>query len=67
MLNDNLCRMEVRGYKEPHVIDCRNPPNLYVHVVMGDTDHAGTVKPIKVSYGQACPFLKAEWGTNYED
>src|SRR5688572_28589933 len=61
MHNDNLCRMEIRGYKEAHVIDCRKPPSLYVYVVMGDTDHAGSVKAVKVGYGSVCPFLKCDW------
>lgn len=67
MQNDNLCRMEVRGYREPHFIDCRKPPSLYVYVVMGDTDHAGTVKPIKVGYGSACPFLHCDWQIDSEE
>lgn len=59
--------MEVRGYTEPHFIDCRKPPNLTVYVVMGDTDHAGCVKPIKIGYGRVCPFLHCDWSVDGEE
>lgn len=60
-----MTRMEVR-YTEPHMIDCRKPPNLTVYVVMGDTDHAGCIKPIKVGYGQVCPYVKGDWRDDQE-
>ncbi len=63
---EHLTRIAGDGYMEPNVIDCRNPPDKWVYVVMGDTDHAGTIKPIRVSYGNSCPFVSCKWAQDGE-
>lgn len=60
--DERLTRMEVRGHLVPEVIT-PDTKDMIAYVVMGDTDHAGCVKPVRVSYSNSVPFLSADWGS----